>query len=85
MYNPYPSLGCPILNCRPRGFPLKEIGNEENWKTMFEKYQTKLKSFGVLQSLADIGPDVDAIFRKIQKTPFLFEKPQMSGDIFFRL
>ena len=31
-------------------------------------------NFGILQSLADIQPDVDAIFRLTHKTPFVFNK-----------
>ena len=32
-----------------------------------------MASIGVLQSLADHQPDVDAIFRELQKTPLMFE------------
>jgi hypothetical protein len=35
----------------------------------------KLNTFGVIQSLADVEPDVDAIFRMTQKTPFMFDRP----------
>ena len=31
--------------------------------------------FGVLQSLADIQPDVDAIYRMTRETPFNFKRP----------
>jgi hypothetical protein len=83
VYNPYPSLGCPMSDCWPRGFPLNEIWNEETWKTTFVNSTTQLNSFGVLQSLSDIEPDVDAIFGMTQKTSFLFEKPQMFGNYSF--
>ena len=33
-------------------------------------------TFGVLQSLADIQPDVDAIYRLTRETPFNFKRPQ---------
>ena len=36
--------------------------------------QKKIK-FGVLQSLADIQPDVDAIYRLTKETPLVFERP----------
>ena len=32
-------------------------------------------TFGVLQSLADIQPDVDAIYRLTKETPFNFIRP----------
>ena len=38
-----------------------------------------LSKFGVLQSLADIQPDVDAIYRMSRKTPFLFKRTK-KGD-----
>jgi hypothetical protein len=44
--------------------------------TLFEKATVLLETFGVIQSLADIEPDVDAIFRMTQKTPFIFDRPQ---------
>jgi len=31
--------------------------------------------FGVLQSLADVQPDVDAIYRLTKETPFNFKRP----------
>jgi hypothetical protein len=42
-----------------------------------EKYSvvnTTIK-FGVLQSLADVQPDVDAIYRLTKETPFNFKRP----------
>jgi hypothetical protein len=38
-----------------------------------------LSTFGVLQSLADMQPDVDAIYRMTQKTPFLFRRTPQSN------
>ena len=31
---------------------------------------------GILQSLADVQPDVDAIFKLVKKTPFHFKRPE---------
>ena len=77
VFNPYPALGCPSVTCWPRGFPLSEIQNEDTWKTSYENFTTQMSTFAVLQSLADIQPDVDAIFRMTQKTPFIFKKPDL--------
>ena len=35
--------------------------------------KVEMASIGVLQSLADHEPDVDAIFREVQSTPMIFE------------
>jgi len=76
VFNPYPMLGCPYRNqCWPRGFPLGQVLNKA-WNTTFSKpQQVPLKSFGVLQSLADVQPDVDAIFRLTKTTPLMFSRP----------
>jgi hypothetical protein len=77
VFNPYPALGCPFPTCWPRGFPLNEIQNPDTWQVSFENSTTQLNSFGVLQSLADVQPDVDAIFRMTKDTPFLFQKSEI--------
>ena len=82
VFNPYPVLGCPSPSCWPRGFPLNEIQNANTWEASFDESVMPLKSFGVLQSLADVQPDVDAIFRMTQKTPFLFEKTKFSSKFY---
>ncbi len=79
VFNPYPVLGCPIHICWPRGFPLNEIQNPSTWQASSEDSTTQLNSFGVLQSLADVQPDVDAIFRMTQETPFVFQKTKYSS------
>ena len=56
LFNPYPYLGCPKPVCWPRGFPLKEILNENTWNTTYIQSKSQLQSFGVLQSIADIQP-----------------------------
>ena len=37
-------------------------------------------NFGVLQSVADFQPDVDAIFRLTRNTPFSFQRPNDVGQ-----
>ena len=71
VFNPYPSLGSDP-KCWPRGFPLDRILQSHNSK--MESVNKSVK-FGVLQSLADYQPDVDAIYRLTQKTPFNFKRP----------
>ena len=41
----------------------------------YTKLSTKT-NFAVLQSLADIQPDVDAVYRMIRDTPFSFVRPE---------
>ena len=71
VFNPYPSLGSEA-KCWPRGFPLDQILQSQNHH--MESVNKSVK-FGVLQSLADYQPDVDAIYRLTQKTPFNFKRP----------
>ena len=84
-FNPYPLLGAPSLPCWPRGMPLHMVRNEDIMQ-MEENacvYQNgtfelsmNLSNFAVLQSVADIQPDVDAVFRLIRGTPFSFLRPE---------
>ena len=76
-FNPYPVLGAPTNTTWPRGLPLHEILNQDVWNaTLAPDWRVPLSSFGVLQSLADIQPDVDAIYRMTHQTPFLFKRTQ---------
>lgn len=56
----------------PRGYPIEELHNKNNWNS--SKKDTKI---GVWQGLADIDPDVDAIYRLIigKKIKFKKRKP----------
>lgn len=72
-YNPYPYLGAPSTPCWPRGFPIDLVQNSQTWETKVSKIEGS-PNFGVLQSLADIQPDVDAMYRLTHKTPFAFQK-----------
>ena len=71
-FNPYPYLGAPSLPCWPRGLPLNMIHVP---MTQNISIVSKYIKFGVLQSLADIQPDVDAIYRLTKETPFVFKRP----------
>ena len=73
VYNPYPILGAPESPCWPRGFPMDKILESSLNNVKLSQVQSTTK-FGVLQSLADIQPDVDAIFRLTHQTPFVFNK-----------
>jgi hypothetical protein len=75
-YNPYPSLGAPYLPSWPRGLPLDDIKVASSFNTTLEKVIIDCSEIGVLQSLADYQPDVDAIFRFTQPIPFWFKRSQ---------
>lgn len=72
-FNPYPNLGAPSRPCWPRGLPLHMIHDKvtDKWSRVNDTIK-----FGVLQSLADIQPDVDAIYRLTKVTPFNFNRPE---------
>jgi len=69
-FNPYPLMGAPHLPSWPRGFPLSHIKNNHSYSTTISKLPSK--SIGIIQSLANHDPDVDAIYRLTQPIPFDF-------------
>ncbi len=77
VFNPYPMLGAD--NAWPRGLPLGQVRNKA-WSTanIGEPETSNLGTFGVIQSLADVQPDVDAVYRMTQKTLFMFKKKSKS-------
>lgn len=74
VYNPYPALGAPKTPCWPRGFPMNSVLQSSNADIISKFKDVPRPNFGILQSLADIQPDVDAVFRLTHKTPFVFNK-----------
>ncbi len=73
-YNPYPVLGAPSSPSWPRGLPLKDIKNPRSYNASLQDSTLKGSSIGVLQSLADLQPDVDAIYRLTNTIPFSFNR-----------
>ncbi|XP_052223025.1 uncharacterized protein LOC127838925 [Dreissena polymorpha] len=85
LFNPYPILGAPSNICWPRGFPLtliRKSSDQGHFKVNLveENIEKKVNDIGVLQSLADHEPDVDALYRLIQGTPFTFKRPAKGSD-----
>ena len=70
LFNPYPYFAVNETYTWPRGFPLEHIRD----KTTFPQLCTssEVQPIGVIQSLANIQPDVDAIYRFTRDTPFNF-------------
>lgn len=61
----------------PRGFPLESIQSKQY--TSAPKFITKKTFTPILQGLADLDPDVDAVYRMTQKLPILFDqKPSIT-------
>ena len=75
-YNPYPVLGAPNLPSWPRGLPLADIKKEQCSNTTVTHTKLPVKSIAVLQSLAEVQPDVDAIYRLTMSMPrpFAFKR-----------
>ena len=75
-YNPYPVLGAPNLPSWPRGLPLADIKKEQCSNTTVMNTKLQVKSIAVLQSLAEVQPDVDAIYRLTMSMPrpFAFKR-----------
>lgn len=67
--NPYPFFDNQQSRIWPRGLPLEYIKDPS---TIFNNVLTKNINVGVVQSLANKQPDVDAIFRFTREVPFNF-------------
>ena len=75
-YNPYPIMGAPSLPSWPQRLPLVDIKNPQCSYSPVGSGKLKRKYFAVLQSLADVHPDVDAIYCITMPfpKPFLFKR-----------
>lgn len=71
-FNPYPLMGAPMLPCWPRGLPLEHIKEPGPNSTDLAVRQIPTAAVGVVQSLAQHDPDIDAIFRLTMPIPFDF-------------
>lgn len=71
--NPYPLLGADKFSW-PRGLPLEGINNPETLPRAEALVDATIDydRIGVVQSLANIDPDVDAIYRLQRELPFKF-------------
>jgi hypothetical protein len=74
MLNPYPLLGAETFSW-PRGFPLEYIKNNTTQPKVddLRVSDVEFQRVGVLQSLANNDPDVDAIYRLQRDLPFSFK------------
>jgi hypothetical protein len=68
--NPYTFFGAP--NAWPRGYPLDEVRSSTAGEAVVEAVQMEAKSIGVIQSLANNDPDVDALYR-LSSLPLPFD------------
>ena len=55
----------------PRGLPLQDIKFNHS-SVLFSTIKIPVSSVGIVQSLANHDPDVDAIYRLTQPLPFSF-------------
>ena len=67
--------GHQITQFGPEDFPIDLVQKPWDQQMSLPIVQSDAKRLGVLQSLADFQPDVDAIYRLTKKTPFLFKRP----------
>ena len=80
--NPYLYLEAALATEKliwPRGFPLDKIQSASKTTLCGSLCSKKCNesNFGVLQSLADYEPDVDAIYRLTRQTPINFPRPEI--------
>ncbi|XP_013407832.1 probable glycosyltransferase STELLO2 [Lingula anatina] len=75
VWNPYPMMS-KYPDSWPRGFPLEKIKSKEA-KTQSFTDELPLGKIGIIQSLADNEPDVDAIYRFTQPLPFDFHHKEL--------
>jgi hypothetical protein len=77
VFNPYPYMGGPGtagMPSWPRGLPLDRILNPCPTHQSISKAPTS--RIGVVQSLANHDPDVDAMYRLTRETPFDFKNSE---------
>ncbi|XP_013389154.1 probable glycosyltransferase STELLO2 [Lingula anatina] len=72
LWNPYPFFS-QYKDSWPRGFPLEKIKDNAT-KTQSVTDQLPNTNIGIIQSLADHEPDVDALYRLTQPLPFGFRQ-----------
>ncbi|CAC5393074.1 unnamed protein product [Mytilus coruscus] len=71
LMNPYPYFG--VNDTWPRGFPLQLIKDEKTLPThCYIEDRSNTIQVGVIQSLVNNQPDVDAIYRLTRNVPFNF-------------
>jgi hypothetical protein len=75
--NPYPLMGANVSPCWPRGFPLERIISNSSSHARpspirLAHVTVAASAVGIMQSLANHDPDVDAIYRLTQPLPFDF-------------
>mmetsp|Transcript_15690 Transcript_15690/g.45301 ORF Transcript_15690/g.45301 Transcript_15690/m.45301 type:complete len:263 (-) Transcript_15690:301-1089(-) len=76
VFNPYPQMGGPLGDEHPswpRGIPLDLISIPCDFDVKKVKNPLEI-NVGIIQSLANNEPDVDAIYRLTRGTPFDFDK-----------
>ncbi|XP_069130058.1 uncharacterized protein [Argopecten irradians] len=80
LVNPYPYFGVEETYTWPRGFPLQDIKN----KTTLPKLcnSSDAIQLGIVQSLANQQPDIDAIYRMSRDAPFNFRATRKSHKPF---
>ena len=75
--NPYPLMGANVAPVWPRGFPLERIvSNSSSARKEIPTMPVEVDktAVGILQSLANHDPDVDAIYRLTMPLPFDFPR-----------
>ena len=80
LFNPYPAFeaqhaitGVPQL-VWPRGLPLEFVHDNATWDVPLMRSSATTPKIAVYQSLADIDPDVDAVYRMTRPLPIRFTK-----------
>ena len=82
-FNPYPLMGAPYSPSWPRGLPLDDIKKSQSRRYSLSRSLTiELEHVGVVQSLAQNDPDVDAMYRLTQPVPFRYVLMNTSSLVF---
>jgi hypothetical protein len=73
VFNPSTFFRSSELGVWPRGYPLDKINAPEcQLSQQYCSYNVPSKKIGIYQSLADKGPDVDAVYRLTRSLPITF-------------
>ena len=84
--NHHPLMGASLPGSWPRGLPLESVQDvTTQGKLAYENVSKRMDSIAVMQLLADVNPDIDAIHRLVKPLPMTFRRashvrlPRTSG------
>ena len=78
--NHHPLMGASLPGSWPRGLPLESVQDETTQGQLaYEHVSKRMDEIAVMQLLADVNPDIDAIHRLVKPLPMTFRRTSQDG------